>query len=154
MFDSILHYFSQRSPCFFSCCLLLLLCQSNRSAKHFEFHILCRKSALEIKRSSIDLTRGKRTAPSRHLRLCSPAGPQSLSSYHSHGGGRGSSRQEADSGAPRAAPPTPVLTDSSGPDEVRISEVFPCKPPRAHYQNPLLRLLHSGNNTRVYLVTT
>ncbi|KAI3356300.1 hypothetical protein L3Q82_017196 [Scortum barcoo] len=58
-------------------------------------------------------------------------------------GPRGSSRQEVDTPVPRAAPPTPLLPDTSPPLMDRITEGFPRKPPRSQRQNPLLRLLQS-----------
>ncbi|KAK2840385.1 hypothetical protein Q5P01_014125 [Channa striata] len=58
------------------------------------------------------------------------------------------SRQEADTPAPRAAPPTPVRANISTLLTDRVTEGFPCKLPRTQRRNPLLELLQSGTRSK------
>ncbi|XP_018550921.1 actin nucleation-promoting factor WASL isoform X2 [Lates calcarifer] len=69
------------------------------------------------------------------------AGPVILD--QSDAGTRRPSRWDADTPAPRAAPPTPLQPDTSAPLMDRVTEGFPCKPPRSRPRNPLLELLQS-----------
>ncbi|KAL7385670.1 hypothetical protein ABVT39_026003 [Epinephelus coioides] len=71
------------------------------------------------------------------------AAVQSLLLDQGDAGPRGSSRQGADTPAPRAAPPTPLQPKTSTLLTDKITEAFPCKPPRLRPNNPLLSLLHS-----------
>ncbi|XP_071376251.1 leucine-rich repeat-containing protein 63 [Centroberyx affinis] len=59
--------------------------------------------------------------------------------------GTRSSRQEVDSPAPRAAPPTPLQDDTCtcSPVMDRLTGGFPCKPPRLLPRIPLLHFLHT-----------
>ncbi|TMS01153.1 hypothetical protein E3U43_014393 [Larimichthys crocea] len=61
------------------------------------------------------------------------------------GGTRGSSRQDADTPVPRAAPPTPQLPHTSTCLMGGVTQGFPCKPPRPRPKNPLLTLLQSDS---------
>lgn len=60
-------------------------------------------------------------------------------------GMNGPIREEADTPAPRAAPPTPLLPDTSTLLLDRVTDGFPRKSLRTLPKNPLLKLLQSGN---------